>query len=154
MVKAMSYAVLSLPYAKDLKSEYYFDGGPENMRVKAEAHAQANGLKHGDDFKLWQPMTTTQLKTSLDDIRQRTVVLIDAHGNEYTDANGRVTSKIKIPASAKDHGVLRPVYPDTLGLRDSSIELLVAGVCFQRPEVWESAVPPGCVVIGYSKELF
>lgn len=150
----MSYAVLSLPYVENLESKFYTPDSPSNMSVRAETHARASGFDRGDDFEIWQPMDTAEYIEALDDIRQRTVVYIDAHGDQTSNTSDGVGSKINVPASTNDREIREWVSPVQLGLRDSSVELVILGACFQLPESWEYAVPPGCKIIGYSQELW
>jgi len=147
----MTYAVLSMPTVKNLRSEYYEAGHPSNLYDKANTYAQRSGLTWGKDYKLWQPMNLTEFDGALDDIRQRTVVYLDAHGYPTNDPTASV---IQVPSSFSYESPRKRIPPEQLGLRESSIELLIAGVCDQSPESWQKAVPLGCVVIGYSNELW
>lgn len=147
----MTYAVLSMPTVENLQSKYYKDGHGSNLYNKADAYAQRSGLTWGKDYKLWQPMTETEFKDAHADVLRRTVLYIDAHGQTVDESVG---STVQVPASATDTHERSYVHPEQLGLRESHLELLIAGVCDQRPRSWQKAVPPGCIVIGYSNELW
>lgn len=142
----MSYAVLSLPTVRNVKhAEYYKAGNPANLADRADSFAKKRGLKPSTDYEILPPMTRGELEEALAAIRKRRLVYIDAHG--------KPPSKIGIPRSAHISIARKYIRPVELGLRESFIELLVAGICHQDATEWEYAVPPGCVVIGYGAAL-
>lgn len=146
----MSYAVLSLPTVKDLKSsKYYADGAFTNLVSKAGLHAERRGLVRGVDYEFYQPGSLSHLDTSLDEVRRYSLVYVDAHGDAPSEHSEQVPSTIDVPGSTNDPKHRQDVFPSELGFRKSSIELLIAGICYQDPKHWEYAVPPGCVVIGF-----
>ncbi|NWN87220.1 MAG: hypothetical protein HLX51_01540 [Micrococcaceae bacterium] len=141
----MSIAALSLPNQEDIKgSEYYIAGHTANLKDRAQDFAENIGLVRGPDFEIFQPETSGELVESLDDVRQRSVVYLDIHGDK---------GFVEIPVSDSDREFRDNVHPINLGLRKSAVEFAVAGVCFQDSAMWEYAVPPGCVVIGYEGKL-
>lgn len=92
-------------------------------------------------------MSGEALDESLNQVRKCKVAYVDAHGYEEPP------NTINIPAPKAHPTPRQDVAPSHLRLRNSAIELLVAGVCNQEPSSWANAVPPGCVVIGYTGEL-
>lgn len=142
----MSYAVLSLPTVRNVKyAEYYKVGDPANLADRADSFARKRGLEPSTDYKIFSPMARGELEEALAAIRKRRLVYIDAHG--------KAPSKIGIPVSAHPSIARRYIRPVELGLRESFIDLLVAGICHQDAAEWEYAVPPGCVIIGYDAAL-
>lgn len=135
-----------------MKKNARYKRGAKNVLTNAVSKAQLHQLSLGSDFVTSQPLTVSQFDRDLKQIRQQRFVLIDAHGRR-----GTITDKLN-----PDHSVIygpaqdtveHPYDPASLGLRDSRIELLVLGICEQRPASWQLSVPPGCLVIGYRKEL-
>lgn len=150
----MSYAVLSMPTVRNMKyAEYYKEGRPANLADRADSFAKKRGLLPFTDYEIFTPMTRGELMATVAAICKRRVVYIDAHGQGPPHGSDQVPSTIGIPVSAHPSTARRYVHPADLGLRESSIELLVAGICHQDATQWEHAVPPGCVVIGYSGTL-
>lgn len=151
----MQYAVLSLPNKTDVESnKYYIDSAPANLKRKAEKYATQRGLKRGTDYEIYTPMSSKALDEDLNQIRRCSVVYIDAHGSTKRNSDGRSMPALDLPGSNSSDHARRDALPTELGLRDSAIKLLIAGVCYQEPSAWEDAVPPGCVVIGYNEMLY
>lgn len=148
----MSYGLLSLPDSDDLENRLRYQAGPKNVLTNAVSKAQRHELRLGSDFVTSQPQTVSQLDSGLNQVRQQRFVLIDAHGRSGTVTDRSDPNHSVVYGPAKDTQE-HPYDPAFLDLRDSRIELLVLGICDQRPASWKKAVPPGCLVIGYQKTL-
>src|SRR5699024_4977945 len=151
----MSYAVLSLPNEHDLASNpYYLEDHSAYLERKADKYAAKRGLNRGTDYGIYLAKSAGELSKHLNMVRQCKLVYLDAHGSRQEDRDGHVGSKIDIPGSKRGDYYRRDVWPIELDLRESAVELLVVGSCYQEADSWTQAVPPGCVVIGYSKRLY
>lgn len=147
----MNYAVLSLPFMEDTVPDGSYDtSSPRNLIGRADKYAKGQGLVRGVDYEIFSAGTIQHLTRALDKIRNYHVIYLDIHGPAGKCA--QLPSTIAVPGTTNDERDCLDVSPTALGLRESSVELLIVGSCHQTQESWEHAVPPGCVVIGY-KEL-
>nr|WP_023164792.1 hypothetical protein [Brevibacterium sp. Ap13]AGY35355.1 hypothetical protein AP13_p00460 [Brevibacterium sp. Ap13] len=130
-----THGLLSLPFSEDRESSTYDLEAPGNhIHCAAQQHAK----RLGTELASFDIDSLDQLAPALSAIKKCSAALIDAHGSRGSLCLGSTETLLD---------------PIDLGLRESALEILVVGSCWQEAGRWEHAAPPGCLIISYTGKL-